>query len=109
MEISPEERLAMLEQKCNVIITELSRQSGEFQAFDAVLYSILMFVGNVPKLREQIELELEKRAASNLAESLNQDRFDGFETAANLVRLALASAEERNKAQKDQNKDDLGA
>jgi hypothetical protein len=91
MQQSPEERLMKLEQDLRFMASVVSRQSGELQALQAAFYGFLIFAGGIPEINRQIDLELEKCVASNLGSSTNQDRVEGFDETANLIRLAMAS------------------
>jgi hypothetical protein len=94
MQQTPEERLIHLEQNFRFLAAVVSRQSGELQALQAAFNGFLIFAGDNPNIQKQIELELERCVASNLGASTNQDRVDGFDNAANLIRLAMASISE---------------
>ncbi|MFO6420666.1 hypothetical protein ACLBKS_10725 [Hylemonella sp. W303a] len=108
MQNSPEERLMKLEQDLKYMASVVSRQSGELQALQAAFYGFLIIAGGIPEINRQIDLELEKCGASNLGSSTNQDRVDGFDETANLIRLAMASVAASPPQQVSPGSKDLG-
>jgi precorrin isomerase len=92
---SPEDRLTALENQMKFLISHISYQGGELQAVTAALQGFLTIAGDIQEIQAKIDWHLERSASSNLAESTNQQQVDGFDNAANLIRLAMKVKSEK--------------
>jgi hypothetical protein len=90
-------RVEKLEKDISYLASVAGHQGGELQAVTVALHGVLMALGDHPDVLRAVPYWLERAYASALGSSQNPSYMEGFEQAANLIRLALASKSEAEK------------
>ena len=93
--MSPEQRLQIVEEHLGTFARALSTQAGTVAAMNAAIHALILVIGDVPLIRQQLEDRFERVLASMIGGSTNELQLQAFEAETATVRAAMDKAKNR--------------